>query len=134
MIFETHGSINLKWQNDVLSIHTQGPFNLEGIHHAFQQIKNEALRKNAQVWTRIDIIDENTFGAPDVMKIIGETYKFCFVNGCQGIAIVNTSILQQRMVDRFQKSQRVNLKSFQDLNSAHAWCNELLLESDTHFA
>ena len=117
-----YGHIQLSWSHQHLLINVFGPFNLEGIKQSYEQIQDAVQASNFAQWTRIDLLDEETLGAPEVMKVIGASYKWCFANRCVGIASVCSTNIQRNMLEQFQAETQLNLIHMGSLDDALAWC------------
>ena len=113
-----HGIVELYWRESLLLIETQGPFNVEGVSIAFQQIKQSVERHKPESWFRIDILDQDTLGCPQVMKVIGDSYKWSLTNGCLEVAVVCENQLQLDLLTKFIDHTALNIKGFQNKEQA----------------
>lgn len=113
-----HGLIELHWSDNALLITTQGPFNVEGIAIAFKQIQRAVEHKKPDCWYRLDILDDDTLGCPQVMKVIGDSYKWSLNNDCLEVAVVCHNQLQASLLKQFIDYTGLNIKSFEDKEQA----------------
>ena len=116
-----HGSIQLAWQDGLLTMHTTGPFNEEGIDQAFLELRTNVSEANLPRWYRIDILDKETYGSPQVMSVISQSYLWAMTHGCQAIAIVCANRLQEQLLEQFTTRTHINLQSFLTAADALAW-------------
>ena len=122
MKMQAHGHVELKWRGNVFYNYVHGPFNLEGTSQCFEKIKNNVLLNHSPSWARIDILDTETLGAPEVMKMIGATYVWCIENGCIVIASVCSTMLQAEMLEQTRIKTGLPLAGFDTLEEAEQWC------------
>lgn len=128
MGMKPHGRVKLAWDNNVLRVEVIGPFNMEGVNQCFKQIQASVLAHKTEHWTRLDILDQETLGSPDVMKVIGATYKWCTAQGCLGIASVCSTFLQTEILEKTRVSTGMNLAGFKSYADAECWCLEQISE------
>lgn len=129
MQLKAHGNVNLTWNKNLLVVEVLGPFNLEGVNHCFKKIQESVLANKPAAWARIDILDQETLGSPEVMRVIGATYKWCLEQGCSGVGSVCTTYLQAEILEKTRVSTGMNLAGFNTLSDAKAWCREQLNET-----
>ena len=118
---QPHGDITLKWQDNVLVLSTQGPFNLEGAKQCFSQLQQFVEQSNNRKWRRVDIIDDEAFGEPAVMKIFSQTYSWAFEHGCIALALVYSNIIQKSMCVKFMQASDYNIQVFKTEVEAVNW-------------
>jgi len=134
MSLKSHGQLLLRWDADLLYVDVMGPFNLEGVTAGFLQIQHSVSQSQSQsqsqsgAWARIDILDEETLGAPDVMKVIGASYKWCLQHGCVAIASVCSTLIQRELLAQTRQKSGMNLAAFATQAEAELWCREQLAE------
>lgn len=128
MSFESHGQLLLRWDADLLYIEVIGPFNLEGVTAGFLQIQQNVNQSQRNAWARIDVLDKETLGAPEVMKVIGASYKWCLQHDCVAIASVCSTSIQRQLLEQTRQKSGMNLAGFSTLAEAELWCREQLAE------
>lgn len=126
MSLKSHGQLRLRWDTDVLYIDVMGPFNLEGVTAGFVQIQQSVGQCQRSAWVRIDLLDEETLGAPEVMKVIGASYKWCLQHDCVAIASVCSTSIQRQILEQTRQKTGMNLAGFATLAEAELWCREQL--------
>jgi hypothetical protein len=128
MSLKSHGQLLLRWDADFLHIDVKGPFNLEGVTAGFLQIQHSVSQRQRSAWARIDVLDEETLGAPEVMKVIGASYKWCLQHDCVAIASVCSTSIQREILAQTRQKSGMNLASFATMAEAEQWCREQLAE------
>jgi hypothetical protein len=128
MSLESHGQLHLRWDADFLYIDVMGPFNLEGVTAGFLQIQQSVIQCQRSAWARIDLLDEETLGAPEVMRVIGASYKWCLQHDCMAIASVCSTSIQQQILEQTRQKTGMNLAGFATQAEAEQWCREQLAE------
>lgn len=126
-----HGTTVLAWHHDILDIRVHGPFNLEGANINFKKIQDAVVSRPHEQWARIDILDDETLGAPDVLGVVSASYMWCFASGCSCIACVCKTNIQRQMIRTFSRKTQLNIHAFSDYSEAHQWCNEQMGRSRT---
>ncbi|MFD2167102.1 hypothetical protein ACFSJY_12665 [Thalassotalea euphylliae] len=112
-IMRPHGTVALTWRRNILLNYTQGPFNVEGVKRSFDDIKQSVAEAGFDHWYRVDFLDEETLGCPEVMKVIGDSYKWSSVeNNCGGVLVCCSNQLQQNMMHRFISHTALNIQVF----------------------
>lgn len=120
-IHTPHGSVKAHWDAQILTIHTQGPFNLEGIHQGGMLIRNAVKNRKHDQWLRLDIADNESLGEPGVIDAITSNYLWSFKNGCKAMALVYCNSLQKALYDNFMQDQSINFKAFYTIGEANDW-------------
>ena len=128
MSLQSHGQILLRWDADLLYVDVMGPFNLEGVTAGFVQIQQSVGQCQRSAWVRIDLLDEETLGAPEVMKVIGASYKWCLQHDCVAIASVCSTSIQGQILEQTRQKTGMNLAGFATLAEAEQWCREQMAE------
>lgn len=126
MSLKSHGQLQLRWEADFLYIEVMGPFNLEGVTAGFLQIQHSVNQCQRSAWVRIDVLDKETLGAPEVMKVIGASYKWCLQHECVAIASVCSTSIQRQILEQTRQQSGMNLAGFATLAEAEQWCREQL--------
>lgn len=126
MSLKSHGQLFLRWDADFLYIDVKGPFNLEGVTAGFLQIQHSVSQGQRSAWVRIDVLDKETLGAPEVMKVIGASYKWCLQHNCVAIASVCSTSIQRQILEQTRQKTGMNLAGFTTLAEAEQWCREQL--------
>lgn len=124
-----HGKISCTWQSNILHLDVFGPFNVIGVKNAFEELKKQATTCSQDTWYRIDVIDEQTLGCPEVMKIIGQTYVWSLENNCQMIAIVCANRVQLSLLNSFIETSGLNIKAYTNTVEALAELEALAIEN-----
>lgn len=120
-----HGNINCSWQKNILLLDVFGPFNVIGINNAFEELKKQTHANFFEKWYRIDVIDDETLGCPEVMKTIGQTYVWSLENNCQMIAIVCANRVQLSLLNAFIEKSGLNMRAFTNQEDALDTINAL---------
>lgn len=120
-----HGNINCSWHGNILQLDVFGPFNVIGINNAFEELKKQVSANFHEKWYRIDVIDDETLGCPEVMKTIGQTYMWSLENNCQMIAIVCANRVQLSLLNAFIEKSGLNVRAFTNQKDALATINAL---------
>ena len=120
-----HGKVNYSWHGNILHLDVSGPFNVIGINSAFDELKKQVSANFFEKWYRIDVIDDETLGCPEVMKTIGQTYVWSLENNCQMIAIVCANRVQLSLLNAFIEKSGLNVRAFTNQEDALATINAL---------
>ena len=120
-----HGKVNYSWHGNILQLDVFGPFNVIGINNAFEELKKQANANFFEKWYRIDVIDDETLGCPEVMKTIGQTYVWSLENNCQMIAIVCANRVQLSLLNAFIEKSGLNVRAFTNREDALDTINAL---------
>jgi len=128
MSLQSHGQILLRWEADLLYVDVMGPFNMEGVTAGFLQIQQSVSQSQRSAWARLDVLDQETLGAPEVMKVIGASYKWCLQHDCVAIASVCSTSIQRQLLEQTRQKTGMNLASFATLAEAEQWCRAQLTE------
>ncbi|TMO87097.1 hypothetical protein [Pseudoalteromonas spongiae] len=120
-----HGKVNYSWHGNILQLDVFGPFNVIGINNAFEELKKQVSTHFFEKWYRIDVIDDETLGCPEVMKTIGQTYVWSLENNCQMIAIVYANRVQLSLLNAFIEKSGLNVRAFTNREDALATINAL---------
>ena len=91
-----HGKIEFCWHGEVLFIYSYGPFNEEGITEAITELRQAVIEKNIHRWSRVEVLDEESLGSPQTVKLLKQSYQWFDDHGCRHTAVVaETSLLKQ---------------------------------------
>lgn len=120
-----HGTVEYTWHNNLLKLGVFGPFNLQGIELAFSDLKETVRCHKPKIWFRYETLDENTLGSPEVMKIIGQSYKWSLQNGCAYIAVVCANSVQHNLLTKFINESQLNIGAFTSAAEAEQTLNKL---------
>lgn len=120
-----HGNVELHWQENALLITAHGPFNYDGITRAFEQIKSAVAKIDYVPWVRVDILDNETLGCPEVMKVIGDSYKWACQNNCYEVVVFCSNRLQETMLNEFTSYTKLNIRAFTDRNLALSYVDKI---------
>ena len=123
---EPHGHVELTWQKNILTVQVYGPFNLEGIQIASNQIKESVKDKNFTQWHRIDFLDANTLGCPDVMKVIGRSYKWSnYLASCKHVAVCCSTPMQYAKMKHFIEHDNLDITLFSCVNQTQQFIDQI---------
>ena len=128
MQLKPHGDVKLNWHSNLLMVEVSGPFNMEGANSSFKKIQVSVRANKPEIWARIDILDQETLGSPEVMKVFGATYKWCFEHSCSSVGFVCATFLQAEMLEKALIATGMNLAGFSTLSDAETWCVEQISE------
>lgn len=125
-MIKPHGHIKVNWVGNILEVHPFGPFNEEGTAVSVEEMQALAHTRinDLPSWQRLDILSYETLGGPEVMKMIGRSYLWCFNNGCNAIATVYSTQIQKAILLDFMDETKTNMAPFVDKQSALAWLRE----------
>ncbi len=121
-----HGHVVIDWQDQILRVETFGPFNIEGVSRSFQEIRQACSNAPHQGWARMDILDPSTLGSPDVMAVIGLSYKWCFEKGCLAIGSVCSNQIQVGMLSDLKTKTGANLGYSTEQSEVQGWLEQQL--------
>ena len=122
-----HGQVETSWQNNILIVNAFGPFNIEGIQIASNQIKQAVAEKQFPVWHRVDYLDEATLGSPEVMKIIGRSYKWSnYLASCQTVAVYCSTLMQYTKMKHFVDHDKLDITVFNCVNQTQQFIEQLI--------
>ena len=114
-----HGAVSIKWDKDVATISVYGPFNISGVELADKKIRQNIENKGCEIWYRLDVLDENTLGCPDVMKVIGRSYLWSVNDAtCHAVVVVCANGVQSSMMQKFIEHYKLPIKSFRSQEEA----------------
>ena len=81
--------------------------------------------KTYPFWYRVDYLDEDALGSPNVMQIIARSYKWSFTqHHCRAMALYCATPMQFQMVNRYIEQTQFPMKTFQRKSSAKAYIEE----------
>ena len=106
-----HGEVSLEWDEDLLIIHTRGPFNEIGAQSSVLDIQSSIRNKNKTLWCKLEVWDDETLGSPSVVALIKEASTWYKDNGCFASAVVISNSIQSQLI---QKITNTNAKTFYD--------------------
>lgn len=130
MLKNTHGHITTEWVDALMVTHVYGPFNLDGVNASFEQLKESIEQRGLKSWCRLDILDTDTLGGPDVMRTIGNSYEWGFNRGCVGLATVYSTLIQRDIYQDYRRATGFNMSEFTVKEEAMYWCYEQLYKQD----
>lgn len=120
-ILPPHGHIDFSWEEDLLILNCRGPFNKEGIKVAAVELVKNMTNRQHPSWKRIDIVDDNALGDPEVIISMGLSYINAFDNGCRAMALVYFNSLQKVLIENFIAENNINLRAFSNADHAKEW-------------
>lgn len=104
-----HGKVDIEWIDNVLIVRCHGPYNAEGIGLYIDRAKAAVAKRQLDQWYRIDILDDETLGSPEVIKLIGEFYIWSMQNKCLASVIVCSNVIQEQLVQAFIDKTGANM-------------------------
>jgi hypothetical protein len=113
-----HGYVEYIWHEDILHLNVTGPFNLKGINEAFAQLRSTVKAAQHTQWYRIEILDSDSLGCLEVMKIIKESYLWSLTAGCKYIAVVCSNSVQMNLLEDFINRTELPIRGFFSLSDA----------------
>ncbi len=120
-MYEGHGDISLRWNNDLLIIEAHGPFNEIGVQNCLSKIQKSIESKNLKIWRKLDLWDDDSFGSPAVMSFVKTAGQWYMDNGCYASAIVICNSVQESI---FKNANQEGPQFFYDKETALKWLNE----------
>jgi hypothetical protein len=123
-----HGFVELEWKQKILFIKTYGPFNLEGISAASTEINGLITQQNHNHWLRLDSLDDETLGSPEVMKVIAESYRWSLNHGCNQIVVCCYNQIQMALLNQFISRSGLNVKAFSCIDLAWQYANKQIID------
>ena len=119
MLFNSHGKIDLYWEDTCLIVQPMGSINEEGAKGFNKKIEHAVLQKKLQQWSRIEYFTESeTFGTPESYILLRESIIFSFANGCTNILVVGVSSLNQTIFQQISEDLSIPLHLFDTLDEA----------------
>lgn len=118
---QCNGEINIEWNEGLLIVSPQGPFNDAGLVEDIDKVKNAILIKNSKKWSRLEVWREETLGSPVVMESAKKLYLWCTLHGCIATAIVIENSLQRSLIE---KGSSGNIGVFNNKYEAIDWVKE----------
>jgi uncharacterized protein YfkK (UPF0435 family) len=135
MNLSAHGSYSLNFENNILHVNAEGPFNEEVLKKYHQDMKKIVKKHNNKRWAALVVYNGNGIFTPDAETELIEVTKFRAKNGM----IANASVLkesvhadlQQTQLTRIYQTAKIRSHFFSDEHSAKNWLTEFLKESKT---
>jgi hypothetical protein len=119
-----HGFVELEWRGKVLFTKTFGPFNIEGISVASAEINTQIAQQNFAKWLRLDSLDDDTLGSPEVMKVIAGSYLWSLEHGCDEIVIACFNQVQMTLLNQFIERTGLKIKAFNCIEQAWQYIHD----------
>lgn len=119
---ELHGVITHQWQEDLLFIECNGPFNAESLIYYGGQIQSSVKDSGLKHWRKLEVWDEHSLAGPEGFEACKKFLDWCTSNGCDYTAIVVSNRLQFRIL---QGELNDKFQIFNDVESAQAWLETL---------
>ena len=117
---ESHGQIKLEWDKDILVLKATGPFNLEGMMDALNQIRESVNTANQASWKRLTILDTESLGSIETVGIMKQNYIWTKTHGCTATAVVVRSTFQTEIFDEIANGDSKQ-KTFMNEEDARTW-------------
>ena len=119
-----HGHADLTWQGDILNVQVQGPFNVEGMHRALNELKHFVGAANKEYWFRLVELDDNSMGSPEVYKAVAELHQWTKDHGCLATAMLTSSTIQTGLLNQLGHDHQFNIQVFASKNDALDWIEQ----------
>lgn len=87
-----HGDFSISWQGNILFVHASGNYNLEGAERVNLAIKESVIQKGITQWVRIDVLEENVLGGPDVLEEVKSGVHWGKAHGCTEVIFITDGI------------------------------------------
>lgn len=113
-----HGYLNFTWCDDILTVEAFGPFNNEGAVKAAQDYINAVAHKSTEKFVVLEVLDENSLGAPETMKEVVKLWYYLAEQGCVALALVFSNNIQHSLAEKGLPNFG---KTFSNLEQAKAW-------------
>ncbi|PCI62350.1 MAG: hypothetical protein COB35_03920 [Gammaproteobacteria bacterium] len=132
MELHAHGSYHLNFENNILHIEAQGPFN-ETVLEKFHHDTHEIIKKHrAKKWASLVTYRGNGIFTPDAENALLKLMKHRARNGM----IANASVLkesvhpdlQQTQLTRVYQAAKIHSHFFSEEKSAKNWLTQYLKE------
>jgi hypothetical protein len=120
-----HGETKLSWHLDTLIVDAHGPFNEEGAQYFKKSFESALLTNKRRHWHRIDILDNETLGSPEVLNIVKQSIAQAFKANCLSVAIVAANTLQAQLFTQMANELALTIKVFHSLDNARQWQQSL---------
>ncbi|NMP32708.1 hypothetical protein HII17_14190 [Thalassotalea sp. M1531] len=92
---------------------------------AHEQIKQSVREQGFDVWYRVDYLDNETLGSPEVMSVIGKNYKWCGpYNNCQQLTVCCSSTIQVGMMRKLSEQIGLPINLFTDVAQTKDFISE----------
>jgi len=133
MEFQAHGSYDLNFENNILHIKAEGPFN-EDILERFHNDTHEIIKQQiAKQWVSLVTYKGNGIFTPDAETALVKLMKHRARNGMiANASVIQESIhpdLQQTQLSRVYQKAKIRSHFFSDEKSAKNWLKEYLQEN-----
>ena len=119
-----HGHAELSWQGDILNVQVQGPFNVEGLHRALDELKRCIAAANKRYWFRLVELDDNSMGSPEVYEAVAELHQWTKDNGCLATAMLTSSAVQTGLLNKLGHDHQFNIQVFASKGAAIDWIDQ----------
>lgn len=119
---ELHGEMSMHWDKKTLVVCIDGPLNIEAAIAFTKKLKDEIRETALDTWFNLVKYSPCALGGPDVVRAISNFNDWCFLNGCQGCAVLITCA-PQRMLYRMNEN---NTEVFYNETDARKWLASLL--------
>ncbi|XQW84499.1 hypothetical protein ACOYR1_15365 [Thalassotalea piscium] len=116
-----HGAASTEWNDDLLIVTLQGPFNELGAEISIALIRNAVINQHKKVWCKLEFWDDETLGSPCVMGLVEKASKWYVDNGCFASAVVVSNSLQQQIISKLSNGRTA---TFYQQADAINWLNE----------
>lgn len=114
-----HGEAKFYWEGDLLIVEPKGPFNLEGSQHQCEEMQTAILQKGLKRWRRLEILEPNTLGSPDVLAVVKGLYHWYDQHGCCAAAVVVKNGVQRYAIETVFQGRNVSI--FDSEKDARIW-------------
>ena len=133
MNLSTHGSYRLSFENNILYVEAEGPFNAEILQEYYRDMKKIVEENKSKRWAALVTYHGNGIFTPDAEYALIEVTKYRAKNGMiANASVLKESIhadLQQTQLARIYQTAKVRSHFFSDEHSAKNWLTKFLKEN-----
>ncbi|MBI9097675.1 MAG: hypothetical protein JEY91_04320 [Spirochaetaceae bacterium] len=130
MKYSPHGELHFEIEKHLLIIEKTGPFNLESMIQAEEDVSKIQKGLYKSRWCVLVIIHGQPIHTPDAAKLLIEGIKNDRRNGRIASALVITDsenpIINRHHISEIYMSSGENFEFFSDINTAKKWLNDQL--------
>lgn len=92
-----HGTVNFRWDSDILIVDISGSFNLQGAEVALRKHSDIIAISELDKWYRILVYHADAFAPKEVFDLLNDSESHDKATGCCGVVYVFSSAFQQRL-------------------------------------
>lgn len=114
-----HGEAKAYWEDDLLIVKPKGAFNLEGGFRLLKDMQAVIQKTGLPRWRRLEILDPETMGSPDVLDVVNGLFRWYDAHGCYAVAAVVTNGVQRYAFETVFEGNNVSI--FENEDDAREW-------------